>query len=232
MSCSHVSLVGHGQGGRGRQKNRGKPASSSQICIRPNICILGSDFCWDFARGQLVLPAGKRPFATAWAWLCWESWGKSNKEERGPWVGSISLGEPMSQQHFHWATTPTVGLLNLKALPYLNGLNQASPWQGVGFQAVEKSSPCHELREPSTVRSKAAWMRRLQNYKLLLAKYVAATSTLKQTLVWPPVSLCLCKVSGWSAKKWKRRYRMKNLNKTCRLKICVCMLAEEIVAIL
>lgn len=96
-------------------------------------------------------------------------------------MGSVSVEEPTSQQHFHPGTTPSVQLLNRKALMYRNGLKRASPRQEVGFQVDEKLNLCHEPREPGAACSKAVWMCRLQNYKLLLPNNVAAMRMAKKT---------------------------------------------------
>lgn len=58
---SHGGPVGDAQGWSGRLKRiKEKLHHTALSCIRPNIFIWGLDSCWDFAWGELVLPAGKR----------------------------------------------------------------------------------------------------------------------------------------------------------------------------
>lgn len=207
---SHGGPVGDAQGWSGRQKNQGKSASHSCICIRPNICILGSDFCWDFAWGQLVLPAGKRHRVSHKMTVA-----LLGKLEEKLHAGKGALGGLcfFGVAHVPAALLPGDSPICTAPKPestYVSG--QPKPSKPMARSRRREVKPLPQAKSPAPCT--AEW------YGQLGCKITAKITScclpsvwlegacqsrlgFPLTLIWPPVSLRLCTVSGQCAKNWK-----------------------------
>lgn len=203
---SHGGPVGDTQGWSRRQKNPGKAASYSYMCIRPNICILGSDFCWDFAWGQLVLPAGKRHRMSHKMTVAvlgrLEEKQCIEKEALG---GHCFFGVAHVPAALLPGHSPICTALKPESTDVSEQPKASKPMVRSGRREVK---PLPQAKSPA------------KGYRQLGCKITAKiTSCCLPTqwlevacqsrpgfpfsLVWPPVSLRLCTVCGRSAKNWK-----------------------------
>lgn len=199
---SHGGPVGDTQGWSRRQKNQGKAASYSYICIRPNICILGSDFCWDFAWGRLVLPVGKRHRVSHK--LTVAVLGKLDEKWH---IGKGALGRLcfLRVAHVPVAFLPGDNPICTAPKPEstdLSGQSKASqPMVRSGRREVKPLSPAKgygQLACKITAKITSCCLP-----TLWLEGACQSRLGFPFSLVWPPVSLRLCTVCGQSAKNWK-----------------------------